>query len=78
MNVPVLSEQSPGEHVVSTPVRNLQILLVNHGFSVGASGADGRYGPATAAAVVEAERHFGLSVDSGIAGEQVWTALCNK
>lgn len=78
VNVPVLSEQSPGPNVVSQPVKNLQTLLIAHGFGVGASGADGRFGPATASAVVACEHHYGLGVDSGIAGAQVWTALCNR
>lgn len=76
--LPVLSEQNPGPNVAAPVVANLQALLVHHGFSVGPAGADGRFGPATAAAVVEAERHFGLSVDAGIAGGQVWGALLTR
>lgn len=78
VNVPVLSVTSPGPNVVSAPVRNLQMLLVAHGFGVGPTGPDGRYGNNTASAVVACEHHFNLSVDSGIAGNQVWTALCNQ
>lgn len=78
VQVPVLSVHNPGPTVVSEPVRNLQRLLTAHGFGVGPAGTDGRFGNDTASAVVACEHHYGLSVDAGIAGEQVWTALCNR
>ena len=78
VNVPVLSVTNPGVKNFSSAVRNLQTLLIAHGFSCGSAGADGHFGPATAAAVVAAEHHFGLSVDTGEAGNQVWTALCTR
>lgn len=76
MQVPELSQISPGPNVVVPAVRNLQALLNFHGYDAGTS--DGRYGPKTAAAVVACERSMGLAVDAGIAGPEVWGALCNR
>jgi hypothetical protein len=77
VNVPVLSTSNPG--LAYTPAtKNLQTLLIEHGFGCGPTGADGKYGNATAAAVVACEHRYSLSVDAGIAGNQVWGALCNQ
>ena len=75
MNVPVLSESDPGPNVVSEPVRTIQALL-NLRHAAGLV-CDGRFGPRTAAAVTAWEEAKGLSVDTGIAGPQVWTSLTN-
>lgn len=57
-----LSRGSKGESV-----RKMQQSLINAGYDVGSSGADGNYGPATESAVRRYQKDNGLSVD-GIAG----------
>lgn len=57
-----LSRGSKGESV-----RKMQQSLLNAGYDVGSSGADGNYGPATESAVRRYQKNNGLSVD-GIAG----------
>lgn len=76
VQLPILSETAPGPNVVNDTVLNLQRLLASHGFDVGA--LDGRYGQRTAASVVACEQHYGLGVDAGVTGPQVWDALLNK
>ncbi|WP_431841308.1 peptidoglycan-binding protein [Calidifontibacter indicus] len=66
---PVMSKGDHGSCVVE-----LQRRLVAHGVSVGPSGADGAFGPATLAAVRAFQRARGLSVD-GIVGPLTWGAL---
>lgn len=61
-------------------VHRLQALIKLDGQLQGLSGAagitvDGDYGPATAQAVREVEQRYGLTVDAGIAGQQVWSKL---
>jgi DNA invertase Pin-like site-specific DNA recombinase/peptidoglycan hydrolase-like protein with peptidoglycan-binding domain len=58
----------------STRVRTLQRALVRHGYSVGPSGVDGRFGPRTRLAVRRLQRHHHIKVD-GIAGPQTRRAL---
>ncbi|MGL4549906.1 MAG: peptidoglycan-binding domain-containing protein [Gemmataceae bacterium] len=55
-------------------VKLLQEALIRSGFEM-AAGADGFYGPQTAAAVVAAEKRFGFTVDAGVAGREVFGAL---
>ena len=55
-------------------VKTLQMLLKGFGYSVGNSGVDGDFGPATLAAVNKFQKDNGLGVD-GIVGENTWTAL---
>lgn len=55
-------------------VKKLQKSLINAGYSVGASGVDGSYGPATASAVTQYQKDKGLKVD-GIAGAQTLGSL---
>ena len=57
-----LSRGSKGEDV-----RKMQQSLMDAGYDVGSSGADGKYGPATESAVRRYQKNNGLSVD-GIAG----------
>lgn len=52
-----------------TEVKKLQQSLIDAGYNVGSSGADGVYGSNTAAAVKKYQQDNGLTVD-GIAGEQ--------
>lgn len=55
-------------------VKKLQQQLINAGYNVGSTGADGIYGKNTAAAVTQYQKDKGLSVD-GIAGNQTLTSL---
>jgi peptidoglycan hydrolase-like protein with peptidoglycan-binding domain len=54
-------------------VKLLQQALIQSHFGVKA--ADGVFGPLTAAAVIAAEKHFGFTTDTGIAGREVISAL---
>ena len=60
----MLSNGSRGDEV-----KKLQTSLINAGYNVGSSGADGIYGSNTAAAVKKYQQDNGLDVD-GIAGDQ--------
>lgn len=55
-------------------VKELQTTLINAGFDVGSSGADGIFGTKTAEAVKAYQKANGLSVD-GIVGSQTWGSL---
>lgn len=55
-------------------VKQLQQALINAGYNLGSSGADGSYGPATQAAVTQYQKDRGLSVD-GLAGPETQGAL---
>jgi peptidoglycan hydrolase-like protein with peptidoglycan-binding domain len=52
----------------------MQQMLIDRGYDVGGTGADGKFGPKTAAAVKQFQQDFGLQVD-GIAGDQTMSAL---
>ena len=64
-----LSIGSSGEEV-----RKLQNALMSAGYDVGSSGADGKFGPSTSAAVKKYQKDMGLSVD-GVAGKNTQGAL---
>lgn len=64
-----LSIGSSGEEV-----KKLQNALINAGYDVGSTGADGKFGSATLAAVKKYQGDNGLSVD-GIAGTQTQSSL---
>ncbi|MEA2384081.1 MAG: hypothetical protein QOH72_4052 [Solirubrobacteraceae bacterium] len=51
----------------STAVRRVQRILERRGFDLGPPGADGRFGPLTAAAVRRAQSRYGLTAD-GVVG----------
>ena len=55
-------------------VKELQTTLINAGYDVGSSGADGIFGTKTAEAVKAYQKANGLSVD-GIVGSQTWGSL---
>ena len=78
-----LATGSPGKPWTTSPriqsmrtaeVRRVQQLLVDNGYSVGASGVDGKYGQATYTAVKSAQKTLGLAVD-GIFGPATENAL---
>ena len=58
-------------------VKNVQKALIAKGYSCGSSGADGKYGDDTVAAVKKFQKAKGLSVD-GQAGKNTVTALGGK
>lgn len=66
---PTLRKGASGEYVTL-----LQTLLIQRGYSVGATGADGKFGNATLAAVKAFQKDNGLAVD-GVVGRNTWTAL---
>ena len=55
-------------------VKKIQQALIKAGYSVGSSGADGSYGPATQAAVKKYQKDNGLKVD-GIVGTETSSSL---
>lgn len=59
-----------------TQVESLQMLLIGRGFSCGACGVDGSFGPDTAASVKRFQGKMGLTVD-GAVGPATWDALLN-
>ena len=67
--LPVLRAGSVGESV-----RAAQLLLYGRGYSCGPDGADGDFGPRTAAAVRAFQRARALGVD-GVIGPATWAAL---
>jgi lysozyme len=76
VNVPELSVASPGPSVVSASVKAVQTLLHDlHGWVIGETGVDGRFGPNTEQAVKNYQGQNGLVVD-GIVGEATWSKLC--
>jgi peptidoglycan hydrolase-like protein with peptidoglycan-binding domain len=64
----------------SARVRNLQRTLERIGLDVGPSGADGRFGPRTAAAVRRLQRRHGLTPDAivGLRTRRVITLLAGR
>ena len=71
----LLKKKSP--LMSGTDVKNLQKALIAKGYSCGSSGADGKYGDDTVAAVKKFQKAKGLSVD-GQAGKNTVTALGGK
>lgn len=69
MKLPVLHSGNRGE-----PVKALQALLTGYGISVGTSGLDGSFGPATYQALKQYQSSHGLDSD-GICGPKTWAKL---
>ncbi len=69
MKLPVLRSGNKGG-----TVRAMQALLTGYGVSVGASGLDGSFGPATYRALREYQSAHGLTPD-GICGPKTWGKL---
>ena len=65
-------ETDPG--ATGARVKEVQCILINRGYTVGSSGADGEFGPDTKAAVIKFQRAKGLEVD-GEVGPETWPAL---
>lgn len=59
---------------IGEAVRQMQILLITAGYSVGTSGADGNFGSGTESGVKSFQVASGLIVD-GICGPKTWAAL---
>lgn len=66
---PTLRKGASGEYVTL-----LQTMLIQRGYSVGAKGADGKFGNATYNAVKAFQKDNGL-VQDGVVGKNTWTAL---
>ena len=66
---PTLRKGASGEYVTL-----LQTMLTQRGYSVGAKGADGKFGNATLNAVKAFQKDNGL-VQDGVVGKNTWTAL---
>ena len=66
---PTLRRGSSGEYVTL-----LQTKLIQLGYDVGSTGADGKFGDKTAAAVRMFQRDHGL-VQDGVVGKNTWAAL---
>ncbi len=69
MKLPVLRSGSKG-----STVRAMQALLTGYGISVGTSGLDGSFGPATYKALKEYQGSNGLDPD-GVCGPKTWEKL---
>ena len=67
--LPTLRKGSRGEYVTK-----LQTLLIQQGYDVGPTGADGKYGDKTAQAVTRYQNDHGLKPD-GVCGPLTWEAL---
>lgn len=66
---PTLRKGSSGEYVTL-----LQTMLIQRGYDVGSTGADGKFGKATMNAVLQFQKDMGL-VQDGIVGKNTWNAL---
>lgn len=69
VNMKTLKKGSKGAQV-----KTLQALLIGYGYSVGSSGVDGSFGPATDKAVRAYQKTKGL-VEDGSVGPKTWAKL---
>ena len=69
VSLPVLKRGSKNEYVTK-----LQTMLIQRGYDVGKTGADGKFGAKTEEAVRKFQRDNGLEAD-GIIGKDTWAAL---
>lgn len=69
VNMKTLKKGSKG-----VQVKTLQALLIGYGYSVGNSGVDGSFGPATDKAVRNYQKAKGLAVDGSV-GPKTWAKL---
>ena len=69
LKLPVLCSGSKGD-----TVRAMQALLTGYGLSVGKSGLDGSFGPATGTALKQYQTSHGLTPD-GVCGPKTWRKL---
>ncbi len=69
LNVPVLRRGDKG-----ATVKSLQAMLIGYGYSVGSSGVDGSFGPATESAVRKIQKARGWEID-GKVGPETWGGL---
>lgn len=72
MKLKVLQQGSNGD-----AVKALQILLIGHGFTCGAKGVDGSFGPSTLIAVKKYQKSNNLSVDGSV-GPETWKSLLGQ
>jgi len=78
VKLPELSVARPGPRTVSRAVVALQAILADKwNISVGATGADGRFGPQTEAAVKRFQSAHSLIPD-GVVGPYTWNALITR
>ena len=70
--LPTLRRGDKGEDV-----KNMQKLLLKHGFDVGPDGADGDFGKNTEDALKRYQAHNGLEID-GVCGSKTWAKLGEK
>jgi len=71
---PVLEQGTGLGSTPSAAVRRVQRILERRGFGLGPPGADGRFGPLTAAAVRRMQTRYGLAAD-GIVGPKTRRVL---
>jgi peptidoglycan hydrolase-like protein with peptidoglycan-binding domain len=64
-----------GYNATAVPTATVQAALIKAGYDLGPTGADGVYGPKTTAAIHQLEVDHHLTVDVGIVGPQVLSAL---
>src|SRR5580765_439238 len=71
---PVLEQGAGLGSTPSAAVRSVQRILERRGFGLGRPGADGRFGPLTAAAVRRMQTRYGLAAD-GVVGPRTRRVL---
>lgn len=67
--LPILEQGHKG-----AAVKAMQLLLIDYGYNLGADGADGDFGPATADALKKFQRAYGMNADA-VCGKKSWHFL---